>query len=160
MPQKAKKPCAYPGCNELVQDGRFCIKHQNENQKQRKESDKYYDDHLRNKKARLFYKSKAWRMTRQYVLTKYNNLDLYDYYINNEITKATTVHHIEELEEAWEKRLDISNLIPLSSSNHNHMDFLYKNDKERTQALLRELLSRWKTEMKGRGGSRNFLANR
>lgn len=149
MPQKAKKPCAYPGCIELVQDGRFCFKHHNQNQKQRKESDKYYDEHLRNKQARLFYKSNAWLVTRQYVLTMYNFIDLYDYYINHRITRANTVHHIEELEEAWEKRLDISNLIPLSSSNHNHMDVLYRNDKKGTQSLLRELLSRWKTNMKG-----------
>ena len=156
MAQKAKKPCAYHGCRNLIRDGRFCFKHQEESKNQRKESNRYYDQYLRNKKARLFYNSKAWLATRQYVLTKYNYLDLYDYYINSRVTRATAVHHIEELEEAWEKKLEISNLIPLSSSNHNHMDLLYRHDKEGTQALLRELLSRWEFDWrKGYGSGHN-----
>ncbi|NLW90995.1 MAG: HNH endonuclease, partial [Syntrophomonadaceae bacterium] len=27
MPPKSKKPCAHPGCSQLVQDGRYCIQH-------------------------------------------------------------------------------------------------------------------------------------
>lgn len=33
MPRKPKKPCAYPGCPELVQDGRFCLKHKRQDQR-------------------------------------------------------------------------------------------------------------------------------
>ncbi len=27
MPQKPLKPCAYPGCPELIREGRYCPKH-------------------------------------------------------------------------------------------------------------------------------------
>lgn len=118
MPEKAKKPCAYPGCINLIQDGRFCFEHQNENQKQRRESDKYYDDHLRNQKTKQFYKSRAWQAARRKALTRDNYL-CQDCLSENRITRADTVHHLVEISVDWSKRLDINNLVSLCASCHN-----------------------------------------
>lgn len=112
---------------------------------------KHYDKHLRNKKAKSFYNSAEWLKIRAVILRMYYELDIYDYYVNNKISKANTVHHIEELSEAWEKRLDIDNLFPITSKNHNKIDALYNTDKKAAQNMLRELRNRFINEF-GVGG--------
>ena len=96
MPIKPKRACNKPGCPNLT-TGRYCEKHQAEEKKQRAEANRCYDRYLRDKQLEAFYKSIAWIRTREFVLNKYNHIDLYDYYINNKVTKANTVHHIIEL---------------------------------------------------------------
>lgn len=118
MAQKAKKPCAYPGCRNLIRDGRFCIKHQNENQKQRRERDQYYDEHVRNQKAKTFYKSRAWQAARRRALIRDNYL-CQDCLKECRITQADTVHHRVEISKDWSRRLDINNLVSLCASCHN-----------------------------------------
>lgn len=145
VPYKPLKPCRYPGCPNLTSE-RFCKDHQHEAEIQKAKANRYYDQHIRDKKAEAFYKSKAWVRTREYVLDKYNHIDLYDYYINQRITKANTVHHIIELNEDWDRRLDIGNLFPLSSANHNVIDGYYRKDKKAAQKLLFQLIEKWETE--------------
>ena len=118
MPQKAKKPCAHPGCKELIQDGRFCINHQNEGQKQKKERNQHYDEHIRNQKAKSFYKSRAWQAARHRALIRDHYL-CQDCLKEGRITQADTVHHRVEISKDWSKRLDIDNLISLCASCHN-----------------------------------------
>lgn len=118
MPKKAKKPCAYPGCSELVQDERFCFNHQSENKKERKERDQYYDVHVRDQKAKAFYKSRAWQAVRRRALIR-------DYYLcqdcltENRLTQADTVHHRVEIGKDWSKRLNMDNLVSLCAACHN-----------------------------------------
>lgn len=147
MPIKPKRACNKPGCPNLT-TGRYCEKHQAEEKKQRAEANRCYDRYLRDKQLEAFYKSIAWIRTREFVLNKYNHIDLYDYYINNKVTKANTVHHIIELKEDWSRRFDIGNLFPLSSANHNVIDGLYQKDKRSAQKLLFQLLERWQKEMR------------
>lgn len=147
MPIKPKRACNKPGCPNLT-TGRYCEKHQAEEKKQRAEANRCYDRYLRDKQLEAFYKSIAWIKTREFVLNKYNHIDLYDYYINNKVTKANTVHHIIELKEDWSRRFDIGNLFPLSSANHNVIDGLYQKDKRSAQKLLFQLLERWQKEMR------------
>lgn len=109
---------------------------------------KHYDKHSRDKKAKSFYNSVEWIKTRNLVLKKYHSLDIYDYYVNKKMTQANTVHHIEELSESWEKRLDIDNLMPLSSRNHNKLDYLYNTDKKAAQNMLRDLMKRFEAEFR------------
>lgn len=110
----------------------------------RKESNINYNRFKRNKETDAFYKTQGWRNTREYILIKYNYIDLYDYEINNKITKANTVHHIIELEEDSTLALEESNLIPLSSRNHSRIHGKYVKDKEKTQELLRNILKNFK----------------
>lgn len=118
MAQKAKKPCAYPECRNLVRDERFCFKHQNEIQKQRKDRDQYYDEHVRDKKTKSFYKSKAWQAVRRRALIRDKYL-CQDCLKQNRITPADTVHHLVEISKDWSKRLDIDNLLSLCAACHN-----------------------------------------
>ncbi len=113
---------------------------------ERAETNKYYDKYIRDKKSTAFYNSPEWIKTREYVLRKYKGLDLYAFFIEKKIVYADTVHHIEELRANWNRKLDITNLIPLSSSNHNVIHAMYEKDKEGTQRLLFSLLQRWAGE--------------
>jgi len=110
---------------------------------------KHYDKNIRSKDTAVFYNSTEWEKTRTEVLRIYKGLDLWEYYINKKIVYADTAHHIIELKDDWSKRLDISNLFPLSSNkpgNHSMVHKLYKKDKQGTQKLLFELIKRWEKE--------------
>ncbi len=107
---------------------------------------KHYDKNIRSKDTTAFYNSTEWEKARAEALRKYKGLDLWEYYINKKIVYADTAHHIIELKDDWSRRLDISNLFPLSSSNHSMIHKLYKKDKQGTQKLLFELIKRWEEE--------------
>ena len=129
-------PSVMPRCNE-------CQERYNRDKSVR---NKEYDTNKRNKKSEVFYNSSEWITLREIILNKYNHIDLYDYYINKKITYANTVHHIIELSEDWNRRLDPFNMFPLGESNHNKIHGMYKRDKKGTQKILLELLDRWKKE--------------
>lgn len=103
-----------------------------------------YNEHRRDGRAAAFYISKEWRRTRGIVLSAHDFIDLYALHVMNEIRRADTVHHIIELSEDWTKRLDMGNLIPLSSATHNTIHTLYERDaatKAQTQAELRRIIA-------------------
>lgn len=56
--------------------------------------------------------------------------------------------HIEELEDNWTRRCDLTNLFPLSNGNHGIISALYKRDpatKKATQDMLRGIIAEhWK----------------
>jgi hypothetical protein len=116
-------------------------------EKEKAESIKYYDKNIRDKRSIAFYSSPEWLTIREYILAKYKGLDLYAYFILNEIAYADTVHHIVELKDDWGKGLVVSNLFPLTSSNHGKIHKMYKKDKEGTQKMLRGLINRWVREI-------------
>lgn len=93
-----------------------------------------------------FYDSTEWKELRALVKRNYKGIDIYDYYINNQITTATTVHHIVELRDDYTKRLDINNLIAVSGSNHSKIHRMYFRKKKETQELLRQLIDRAKKD--------------
>ncbi len=55
MPKKPKRPCSYPGCPELT-DGRFCEKHE-------KQENKRYEKYDRDPAVRRRY-GRAWKRIR------------------------------------------------------------------------------------------------
>ncbi|MBZ4653948.1 MAG: endonuclease [Peptococcaceae bacterium] len=118
MPTKPKRPCSWPGCRELISEGRYCDKHRFKEQQQRAESSKYYDKFIRDEKVTMFYKSKAWNRARQQALIR-------DHYLCQEclkekqLTRAETVHHKVPIKDDWSLRLVLSNLVSLCSSCHN-----------------------------------------
>ncbi|MGX1430768.1 5-methylcytosine-specific restriction enzyme A [Cytobacillus horneckiae] len=77
-----------------------------------------YDKYKRNKKARSFYKSAAWKKCRKLVLERDNHL-CQSCMKNNKITPADMVHHIIELLDDWDKALEMDNLESLCNSCHN-----------------------------------------
>ena len=113
--------------------------------------DKYKYDKTRDKYKVNFYHSKEWLHTVELVKNKYKQLDIYEYYINNAIVYGNISHHIEELTDNKARRLDITNLIYLTTENHNKIHALYNKSKESkiaTQQLLFNLINKWNEEMK------------
>ncbi|AJD83068.1 HNH endonuclease [Paenibacillus phage Tadhana] len=84
----------------------------------RQEQTRAYDKYKRNKEARGFYNSAAWKKCREAVLTR-------DHYLcqrcleQKKITQADMVHHIVHLTDDWSKGLDMDNLESLCLSCHN-----------------------------------------
>ena len=102
--------------------------------------------------AAAFYVCNDWRRLREKAIQLYDGIDIYAYYVQHRIMTADMVHHIEEVEDNWNRRLDISNLIPLSNTNHGIISALYKRDKatkRETQKQLRALIAE---HWKGSGG--------
>lgn len=139
-----KKLCR---CGKLIDySQRYCNDCKPKAKQEKAERHKYYDTYKRDKRAAAFYNSTEWEKTRDYVIAKYKGLDLYAFFIDKKIVCADTVHHVEELKENWDRRLDITNLIPLSSANHTKIHEMYKKDKKNTQEMLVALLGRWRKD--------------
>ena len=79
----------------------------------RKDADKVYNQRYRNKEADRFYHSAAWKRLSKAVLLKAH----YRCAICGGL--AVEVHHVVEVKDDWDKRLDITNLMPLCTSCHN-----------------------------------------
>ena len=106
---------------------------------------KVYDRECRNKDNAEFYHSKAWKSMTALCKAKANGLDLYELEVNNKIVKGTLSHHIEELEEAKDRALDITNLIWVSEKTHNYIHSVYnksKEDKNKLKALLFKIINK------------------
>lgn len=150
MNQRPLRPCKKTGCPNLTRDKLgYCEEHKHISKEIKAKRDKYYNKHIRTKEDKRytqFYNSIAWKKVRESALRIYHGIDIYDYYTNNKITLATTVHHIEELKDNWDKRADLNNLFPVSEANHNVIHALYKKDKLGTQELLKSMLERFREE--------------
>ena len=104
-----------------------------------KERHKVYDREYRNKDNAEFYHSKAWKSMTALCKLKANGLDLYELVINNNIVKGTLSHHIDELEEARDKALDINNLIWISDKTHAYIHSEYNKNLE-SKNKMKEVL--------------------
>lgn len=99
-----------------------------------------YNVKKRNKKHALFYVSNAWKQARKRAMSTYSSLDVYEFVVNKRVVHADEVHHIVSLEDAWGRRLDANNLIPLSHANHMKIEAIYRSDEHSKQRLQEQLL--------------------
>lgn len=123
--------------------------------KSKKESYKEYKRNRKDIKEQRFYSAGEWIRVRDIVRRKYNGLCLYSYYIKHEIKYVDYIHHIVELKEDWDKRLDVSNLIPCCSEAHKLIHNTYdRSDKNKNdmQELLRSLKNKYEKEF----GANNY----
>ena len=106
-----------------------------------------YNNTRRDKRAAEFYVSKEWRAMRERIIEVYDNVDIYALYVENELLTCEPVHHIVELEDDWEQRLNPFNLIPLNHKTHNTITALYKQSfsthilTRRMTAILNKIFS-------------------
>ena len=145
-----KKLCSYSGCNVLVDYGtKYCDKHRTKDKERYKD---YRRSRLqdREEKARQdFYNSTEWKNIRDLVIRKCFAIDIVEYYKTGQIVMGYTVHHIIELKDDWNKRLDINNLIYLSQENHIKIHKLMersKEDKEKVIEMLLQVKARFEQE--------------
>lgn len=146
------KTCSWTGCNKIVrEDVMYCNYHKNKYDEEQKEKWKEYKrrrmHNEEQRKFQRFYSSKEWRMVRQLAISDTVSIDVIDYYKFNKITQGEIVHHIVEVSEDYDKRLNRDNLIYLTASNHKFVHKEYcKGNKEKMQNLLLSLKSRFMEE--------------
>lgn len=102
-----------------------------------------YNATRRDPKAAAFYISKEWRHMRECIINVFDDIDIYALYINKELLHCEPVHHIIELDEEWQQRLNPMNLIPLNQVTHNTITAMYKKDKatmRTTQTQIRSII--------------------
>ena len=124
-------------CGKRIESGKTC-----DCVKQRH---KEYNRTSRNKEATAFYDSVNWKRMREYIMNKFDGLDVYAYVLYGQIEKATLVHHIVELSDDKSQALVERNLIPVSVSSHNLIHKAYnesESSKRAMQATLYECLRR------------------
>jgi hypothetical protein len=114
-----------------------------------------YDKNVRRKKDKKytdFYQSQMWLRFRSSVLNYFNGIDVYEYYKTGKLVPAETIHHIIELRDDFNLRLEFKNVIPLSKRNHSIIHLLYKRDKRKYQQLLVDMGKKYIEEIKDLGG--------
>lgn len=119
MPKRLKKPCAQPGCPELVEAGKaYCDEHK---KKHRSYRDKEYKRDRKDSKEQKFYVSSAWRKLRK---IKLNQDPLCEHCKEKGITReATDIDHIIPIKVDWSLRLSLDNLQSLCHSCHMKKSF-------------------------------------
>lgn len=79
MPKAARRPCTYPGCNELVSGGR-CVRHSP-------------NVVVRDPRVRALYNSQRWRVIRQQQLAQHPWCE--DCQAEGNLVTATEVDHVD-----------------------------------------------------------------
>lgn len=148
------KQCSWHGCTKIVSiDVKYCQYHANKFDKQEKERYKEYSARRRRddkqKKYQDFYSNKDWQRIRDVCIADCYGIDILEYYRTGRIIQGERVHHIVELNDDWECRLDVGNLIYLTEQNHRRIHSEYdKGDKEKAlmQRVLFELIKKFNSE--------------
>lgn len=96
-----------------------------------------------------FYFTKEWKQVKKTTKEFYYGLDIYSLYTYGIIEYGYTVHHIEPLENAYEKRLCQDNLIYLTESNHRIIHKLLEVEYHKTVKLLKDMRKRFEKEYRG-----------
>lgn len=136
-------------CQRPVPAGqRYCDDCQKTMDQRREESDKIrhqlYNDRRTDQREQKFYKSKDWETLRIYLANKYHGLCLVSYVRDHRIVPFYTMHHIIPVKDDWSKRFKVSNIIPVSESIHQRIEYQYRNGKKtETQRELIEILKTW-----------------
>jgi len=151
-----KKLCSKTGCNKVVDDGIiYCKYHQQKWEQQEKKRYKEYKKRRmqdkEQKKYQDFYNSNEWKRVRDIVIAGCYSIDILEYYKTGKIIQGERVHHIIELEQDWNSRFDIFNLIYLTERNHRRVHEEYKKgnkEKKQMQELLFRLIDKWNNEFR------------
>lgn len=142
MPRKPKRPCSYPGCPNLT-EGRFCEKHQ-------KEENKRYEKYDRNPVVRRRY-GRVWKRVRDAYVKEHPFCE--ECFKKKILVPVEEVHHIKPLSEGGNHNK--SNLISLCKSCHARIHAQRGdrwNKKINGEGRLKSL--RIYPPWNGRGGSR------
>lgn len=108
MPKKPKRPCSYPGCPKLT-DGRFCEKHQ-------KQENQRYEKYIRDPESKKRY-GRAWKRIRDRHITQFPLCEMCKKH--GRLTPAEEVHHILPLSRGGTH--EESNLMSLCKSCHSEI---------------------------------------
>ncbi|UTH13304.1 HNH endonuclease [Macrococcus equipercicus] len=113
MASKSESICSHPGCSRLTANS-YCDQHSDVI----KSVHKTYNNERVDVDEVAFYNTSEWKSVRVAVLQR-------DFYLCQQCkaqgitTVANTVHHIVELKDDWDKRLDMTNLETVCTACHN-----------------------------------------
>lgn len=149
-----KKLCSWRGCNKICNlEDKYCNYHKDKFNKQERERYKEYSKRRREdkeqKKYQDFYNSSDWKRIRDAIISSFNGIDIVEYYRTGKVVQGERVHHIIELDDDWNCRVDINNLIYLTEQNHRRIHAEYnkgEREKKQMQHVLFALLERWNKE--------------
>ncbi|MCD3217872.1 hypothetical protein G8S55_11650 [Clostridium botulinum C] len=146
------KICSRCGRVEIDYNAKYCNKCSSVKDRERKESYKEYKNRrmkdAEERKRQRFYNSTAWISCRDNIKKHQLGMDLIEW-SNGKIVDADTYHHVVELKENYDKRLDKDNVIGLTQSNHLKVHSLMdksERDKRKIQEFLKELLKQFEKE--------------
>jgi len=111
--KKPFKPCRKMGCSQLTRES-YCESHQNLT----KEIKRIYDSEQRDPKHKTFYNSEVWKKVRRLALVRDNHCCV-KCREEGKVVRASHVDHIQELQDSWELRAEITNLQALCVPCHN-----------------------------------------
>lgn len=146
-----KKLCSWYGCTKIIEKGKvYCNLHQNKWELKEKVRYKEYQSRRRKdkeqRKFQNFYNSDDWKRIRESIISSCYSIDILEYYRTGKIVQGERVHHIVELEDDWNSRFDIYNLIYLTERNHRRVHVEYskgEKDKKAMQKILFDLLDKF-----------------
>lgn len=144
------KKCSRQGCNKILDDGvKYCDRHQIEFEKEQKKRNKEYRQNREDGRENKFYSTDNWIRLRDTARVRFKGLCLICYF-KDKIEPLYTIHHIVEVKEDWDCRLDIDNLIAVCQHHHRKIhdeyDKSYK-DKKKMQKILFSLLEKFEDEL-------------
>lgn len=150
------KKCSWHGCSKIIPDGvLYCEYHSSKYAKEEKERYKEYNKRRRQdkeqKKYQDFYNSETWKIFRKSIISSFYGLDIIELYRTGRAVIGERVHHIIPLEDNWNRRLDISNVIYITEKNHRTIHATYdkgEQDKKAMQRLLFELIKQFTKDYK------------
>lgn len=67
------------------------------------------------------------------------------------VIAADMVHHIVPLKDDWNKRIDIDNMMSLSSDTHSTIEQMYKKNKSEMIRKLQEMLKEYRGQREDGG---------
>lgn len=148
------KLCSYTSCSKVIdKDSKYCEYHRAKHMKKERvrykeyQKRRLYDE--RKAMAQSFYSSTDWRRIKEAIKPSYYHIDIMEYYLTGKVVEGQVVHHVIEVEEEWDSRLDISNLIYLTYKNHQRIHMKYNKsleDKRRVQKMLLGLIEQFEKE--------------
>lgn len=145
------KLCSWNGCHKVLNENTtYCGRHQKKWEEKEKQRYKEYQAQrrkdIRQKKHQDFYNSSSWKRVSKSVIESFCYIDILEYYRTGNLVQGEAVHHIIELEEDWNSRFDIFNLIYLTEKNHRRVHVEYdkgKKEKDVMQKILFDLVQRF-----------------
>lgn len=141
--------CSRRGCTKILPEGtKYCDMHIKEKFKEEKIRNKKYKQSLKDSRENKFYSTDKWIRLRDTIRIKCLGLCLICYF-KGRYEDLYTIHHIEDIKDNWDRRLDNKNLIGLCQHHHIQVHKEYdksKLDKAKMQKLLFSLLEKFKEE--------------
>lgn len=110
---------------------------------------KMYRDSRNKDKEMQFYNTKEWLKLRDYITNSYLNMSIYSYCKDGRIATGEVVHHLVEIRDSWDDRLNKFNLIPVTRREHQEIhNRMEREGKKKIQKELAAMLESFRKEFK------------